>query len=53
VANNLMQGTAWGLKTFYYSLINKDGTKHDASKDVAPVIVEELLEEDDCEACRL
>ena len=27
IAKNLMQSHAWGLKTFYYSLINKAGSK--------------------------
>jgi ribonucleoside-diphosphate reductase alpha chain len=57
IANNLMLGTHWGLKSFYYSLINKLGSKDVA--ETAPEsnviaftpVVEEL--EDDCEACKL
>ena len=57
IAKNLMQAHAWGLKTFYYSLINKQGSKMVAEQ--APVEqaqngyqqYEEL--EDDCEACKL
>jgi hypothetical protein len=52
-----MLGTHWGLKSFYYSLINKLGSKDVA--ETAPEsnviaftpVVEEL--EDDCEACKL
>jgi ribonucleoside-diphosphate reductase alpha chain len=53
VANNLMQGTRWGIKTFYYSLINKDGVKHSDTPEpnVPTQVIEEL--EEDCEACKL
>jgi ribonucleoside-diphosphate reductase alpha chain len=61
IAKNLMQAHMWGLKTFYYSLINKAGSK--AIQEVTPEMtqingvqtngyhMEEL--EDDCEACKL
>jgi ribonucleoside-diphosphate reductase alpha chain len=57
IAKNLMQAHMWGLKTFYYSLINKAGSKMAA--EVAPTEqaqngytqYEEL--EDDCESCKL
>jgi ribonucleoside-diphosphate reductase alpha chain len=61
IAKNLMLAHYWGLKTFYYSLINKQGSKQVA--EVAPEQLqvngvqvngfhhEEL--EDDCEACKL
>jgi hypothetical protein len=51
-----MQAHQWGLKTFYYSLINKAGVKR---LDNAPVeiakqyIAEPEFEDDDCEACKL
>ena len=60
IAKNLMQAHKWGLKTFYYSLINKAG-----SKSVDEIVVEDknnikyfetdfdLMEDDDCEACKL
>jgi ribonucleoside-diphosphate reductase alpha chain len=56
IAKNLMLGIHWGLKTYYYSLINKMGAK-EALKDnniipFTPPIEEEFLEED-CEACKL
>ena len=30
IAKNLMQAHKWGIKTFYYSLINKQGSKMDS-----------------------
>jgi ribonucleoside-diphosphate reductase alpha chain len=60
IAKNLMQAHMWGLKTFYYSLINKAGSK--ASAEPTPEVhyngfhnereVETSIEED-CEACKL
>jgi len=61
IAKNLMQAQLWGLKTFYYSLINKAGSK--AVEEPTPeqtqingvqvngYHIEEL--EDDCESCKL
>jgi ribonucleoside-diphosphate reductase alpha chain len=53
IAKNLMQAHMWGLKTFYYSLINKQGSKADAED--APVMLEPINfdEEEDCESCKL
>jgi ribonucleoside-diphosphate reductase alpha chain len=59
IAKNLMQAHMWGLKTFYYSLINKAGSKQQA--ELTPEVhyngfhnERELIEEDDdCEACKL
>jgi len=56
IAKNLMLAHYWGLKTFYYSLINKQGSKADQeNKSVEPQIngyhAEEF--EEDCEACKL
>jgi ribonucleoside-diphosphate reductase alpha chain len=58
IAKNLMQAQMWGLKTFYYSLINKAGSKsievEETKVDGVQVNgfhFEEL--EDDCEACKL
>lgn len=57
IAKNLMQAHLWGIKTFYYSLINKQGAKHE---DKTPEVhyngfhdERELIEEEDCEACKL
>ena len=61
IAKNLMQAHMWGIKTFYYSLINKAGSK--ALSEPTPEQTqingnqingyhyEDL--EDDCEACKL
>jgi len=52
IAKNLMQAHMWGLKTFYYSLINKQGSKQ---TDEALVDLPHNIEmvEDDCESCKL
>ena len=52
IAKNLMQAHMWGLKTFYYSLINKKGSK---SEEDIPEPLEEINFDDveDCEASKL
>jgi ribonucleoside-diphosphate reductase alpha chain len=53
IAKNLMQAHVWGLKTFYYSLINKAGSKQvaeDAPSMLDPI---DFDEEEDCESCKL
>ena len=53
IAKNLMQAHMWGLKTFYYSLINKQGSK--APDEIAPTMLEpiDFDDEEDCESCKL
>jgi ribonucleoside-diphosphate reductase alpha chain len=52
IARNLMQAHHWGLKTFYYSLINKAGSKQ--TTEAAPLeVIDFDLEGEDCEACKL
>ena len=53
IAKNLMQAHVWGLKTFYYSLINKQGSK--AVAEEAPAMLEQIDfdDQEDCEACKL
>lgn len=53
IAKNLMQAQMWGLKTFYYSLIDKQGAKAEAEE--APAMLEEIDfdNEDGCESCKL
>ena len=53
IIKNLMQAHAWGLKTFYYSLINKQGSKADAEE--LPTMLEpiDFDDEEDCESCKL
>ena len=57
IAKNLMLAYKWGIKTIYYSLINKVGAKADMTNTssaitLSPVTVYEELD-DDCEACKL
>jgi ribonucleoside-diphosphate reductase alpha chain len=51
IAKNLMQSHIWGLKTFYYSLINKAGSKQ--QEEQTPLEVIDFDMEEDCEACKL
>jgi len=62
IAKNLMLAYKWGLKTIYYSLINKVGAKADtgthsltpiAINAVDNVILYTELEDDSCESCKL
>jgi len=53
IAKNLMQSHYWGLKTFYYSLINKAGSKaveEDSSAILEPINFDD---EENCESCKL
>jgi ribonucleoside-diphosphate reductase alpha chain len=52
IAKNLMQAQLWGIKTFYYSLINKQGSKMVA--EVAPTMAPiDYDDEEGCESCKL
>jgi len=53
IAKNLMQAHMWGIKTFYYSLINKAGSK--MKVEDAPPMLEaiDFDDEEDCESCKL
>jgi ribonucleoside-diphosphate reductase alpha chain len=53
IAQNLMQSHMWGLKTFYYSLINKKGSK--AEEETPPEMLEaiDFDAEEGCESCKL
>jgi ribonucleoside-diphosphate reductase alpha chain len=58
IAKNLMQAHGWGLKTFYYSLINKAGVKRQDVElaEIAQAYVninDQNFEDDDCESCKL
>jgi len=64
IAKNLMLAYKWGIKTIYYSLINKVGAKASVTGTIAvngghqvPSITGEPIaiyaDEDDCEACKL
>ena len=54
IAKNLMQAQIWGLKTFYYSLINKQGAKADV-EETPPQTMEVINwdDQEDCESCKL
>ena len=54
IAKNLMQGHYYGLKTFYYSLVNKQGSKE--TDEIPPDMPLEHInfdDEDGCESCKL
>jgi ribonucleoside-diphosphate reductase alpha chain len=53
IAKNLMQAHLWGLKTFYYSLIDKQGSK--APDEEAPPMLDPINYDDEegCESCKL
>jgi ribonucleoside-diphosphate reductase alpha chain len=54
IAKNLMLGYKWGLKTIYYSLINKMGSKAALKDDnIIEFKLEQLEDEEACEACVL
>lgn len=59
IAKNLMLAHKWGIKTFYYSLINKVGAKNvlntqsDRLIATQTVRVYEESEDDSCESCKL
>jgi ribonucleoside-diphosphate reductase alpha chain len=52
IAKNLMQAHRWGLKTFYYSLINKQGSKGQDEPTAALEVID-FDNHEDCEACKL
>jgi ribonucleoside-diphosphate reductase alpha chain len=52
IAKNLMQAHYWGIKTFYYSLVNKQGSKQ-VDNESAPLEAIDFDLEEDCEACKL
>jgi ribonucleoside-diphosphate reductase alpha chain len=54
IAKNLMQAHYYGIKTFYYSLVSKQGSK--APDEIPPDMPLEHInfdDEDGCEACKL
>ena len=57
IARNLMLAHQWGIKTFYYSLINKQGAKQREDESVNNFIesaAAEVFDDiEDCEACKL
>lgn len=54
IAKNLMLAHKWGLKTMYYSLIEKTGSKQDVdSNDLLPNAIIEDEDDGDCLSCKL
>ena len=53
IATNLMQAQMWGLKTFYYSLINKAGSKGTDEEEPKALEPIDFDDEGDCESCKL
>jgi ribonucleoside-diphosphate reductase alpha chain len=54
IAKNLMNAHRFGIKTFYYSLINKQGSKGQDESVSEPLFrVIDFDEEESCEACKL
>jgi ribonucleoside-diphosphate reductase alpha chain len=53
IAKNLMLAHHWGIKTFYYSLINKQGAKAQQVERRPATEIDDDVLEDDCEACKL
>ena len=52
IAKNLMNAHRWGLKTFYYSLINKTGSKGQDEPETKLEVVD-FDDESGCESCKL
>ena len=57
IAKNLMLAYKWGIKTIYYSLLDKVGSKNVLTTQTEKIInVESTIiysDEEDCEACKL
>jgi ribonucleoside-diphosphate reductase alpha chain len=53
IAKNLMLAHRWGLKTFYYSLINKQGSKGQDEAVESKLEAVDFDEEESCESCKL
>ena len=54
IAKNLMQAHKWGLKTFYYSLIEKQGSKADLTANMETKLEDiNWDDESECESCKL
>ena len=53
IATNLMMAHYWGLKTFYYSLVNKAGSKVVGDEELPALAQDEYNDDAECEACKL
>lgn len=52
IAKNLMQAHHWGIKTFYYSLVEKAGSRA-VDEPTEPLPLDDYDSDDDCEGCKL
>jgi hypothetical protein len=48
-----MQAQLWGIKTMYYSLVNKAGSKQQEDAPVGPLEIIDFDDVEDCIACKL
>jgi len=53
IAKNLMLAHSYGLKTFYYSLVNKAGSKQQEDAPPSQLEIVDFDNEEDCIACKL
>lgn len=53
IAKNLMLAHMWGIKSFYYSLVNKQGVKVQDSPEDKPLEIIDFDDESSCESCKL
>jgi ribonucleoside-diphosphate reductase alpha chain len=56
IAKNLMLAYKWGLKTLYYSLIDKVGSKNVLNTQTDSLVASEpvtVYDDEDCESCKL
>jgi ribonucleoside-diphosphate reductase alpha chain len=56
IARNLMLAYKWGIKSIYYSLLDKVGSKNILTTQTANLVVEPVTvyeDEEDCLACKL
>ena len=56
IAKNLMLAYKWGLKTLYYSLLDKTGSKHiltNTENTIVPEPITVYEDDEDCLACKL
>jgi len=53
IAKNLMNAHIWGLKSLYYSLIDKQGSKQVDDPAEIPLAALDYDIDDDCESCKL
>jgi ribonucleoside-diphosphate reductase alpha chain len=53
IAKNLMQAHKWGIKSFYYSLISKSGSKSVDEPEQPLQQSIEVEDDSDCDSCKL